>query len=267
MSDYPNIDALIQGREDDKSLVWKLGGAPEWPTLRHEVAAMLEQIEALKEERSKWMAVEFLVKKTQYPNIDALVQGRVSGSPNEWPQLHCEVAEMRKQLEVQREWLAKRTIAAQEQITQIFNLGHQNANLFDKIEEKDKEIQRLQEALNSAESLNELKEAEIKQLQADIRELFAGKQVQTYMSPQERCRQNNVKNCHFCDSVDCCDNASPLKKQVQVFQERIKQLYYQRDCLHKHFGMSLYQEMPTELIKILDKIDGEKKGEINALSE
>lgn len=45
-----------------------------------------------------------------------------------------------------------------------------------------------------------------------------------FESPQERCRRTRLQNCHFCDSVDCCDNSSPLKKQVKALRRKVEEL-------------------------------------------
>lgn len=144
MSDYSEVDALIAGRYHTSpearfqimamrkqlaaqkqriaSLIKTLADAPypyQLSRLQKQVEELKKQLRAhddtakfeirlldaqLLDKDNQIKALKEEEKMSNYPNIDALIQGRVSGESFNWPQLRHEVMVMQKQLEtLQRE--------------------------------------------------------------------------------------------------------------------------------------------------------------------
>lgn len=90
---------------------------------------------------------------------------------------------------------------------------------------------------------------DIKHLTAQVGEL----KRMTMMAPSQICREYGVQNCHACDRIDCGDNFSPWKKEIDRLRDDKAQLIHAIHCVI-HIHGSEPSGMITQLNAVLKAV-------------
>jgi predicted membrane protein len=48
-------------------------------------------------------------------------------------------------------------------------------------------------------------------------------------APSEICREYHLQNCHICDQIDCGDNMSPARKEIDRLKAKLHRLEHMED--------------------------------------
>jgi len=166
-----------------------------------------------------------------YPNIDALIQGRVSGSPNEWPQLRHEVAAMMKQVDAQRGEIA--ILQAELERSRIRNASLNEACIQYRV---DREAM-MKQIITQKEQIDAQRNDIQKLVESDTYLNGRNEVLQSVNFKQKK--QINVQKARIdllvceCKQLRKKLTSSVLNKELNELKELVVNLTEQRNCLHE----------------------------------